>query len=461
MDNKIETYNMKRNLLVLLIAYFCFVAGYTQQAITPKTALNAYFNNDDPTWAWEIRDVYQIENTKAYSLLFISQKWQGILWKHELIVFVPESVKQDGALLFITGSSVRDGMPRFSNPDDETSLFLAALANRNNALVCVLKQVPNQPLYGGLTEDALISYTLNEFKRDNDYSWPLLFPMVKSARKAMDAVQEFSRGHLNGEINRFLVTGASKRGWTTWLTGASQDPRVEAIAPMVIDMLNMPASLDYQKQLYGEYSEEIKDYVDLEIPQAIHSEFGNAVVEMIDPYSYRKKLTMPKLIIMGANDPYWTVDAIKHYINEIPGHNLLHYVPNAGHNLGDKIQAFGALGAFFSLMLNKEEYPFCEWNLTEKGRNIDLTVKASPDKLTGAAVWTARSDSKDFRKATWTKSELPIDTRNRSVVNARIPYPKTGFQAFYVDLIYKDPHGDEYSVSTRTFMSDNKKVFVE
>ncbi|MDR2815112.1 MAG: PhoPQ-activated pathogenicity-related family protein, partial [Proteiniphilum sp.] len=267
--------------------------GYAQQTITPETALDAYIHNNDPTWGWEVRNVYQVDNAKAYSLLFISQKWQGILWKHELIVFVPESVKQDGALLFITGGSVNGGMPKFSNPDDETSLFLSALADRNNALVCVLKQVPNQPLYGGLNEDALISYTLNEFRKDKDYSWPLLFPMTKTAYKAMDAVQEFAAQELDRQVNRFLVSGASKRGWTTWLTSAIRDPRVEAIAPMVIDMLNMPVTLDYQKRLYGEYSEEIQDYVNLEIPQAIRSEFGNAVVQMIDPYSYREKLTVP------------------------------------------------------------------------------------------------------------------------------------------------------------------------
>ncbi len=452
---------MKRNLIVLLIAFFCFVAGYAQQTITPETALEAYINNNDPTWGWEIRNVHQIDNTKAYSLLFISQKWHGILWKHELIIFVPESVKQDGALLFITGGSVNEGMPKFSDPNDETSLFLSALADRNNALVCVLRQVPNQPLYGGLKEDALISYTLNEFRKDKDYSWPLLFPMTKTAYKAMDAIQEFAGQQLDRQVNRFLVSGASKRGWTTWLTGAIRDPRVEVIAPMVIEMLNMPVALDYQKQLYGEYSEEIRDYVDLEIPQAIHSEFGNAVVQMIDPYSYREKLTMPKLIIMGTNDPYWTVDAIKHYINEIPGHNLLHYVPNAGHGLGDKTEAFGALGAIFSIMLDKTDYPVCEWKLDERGKNIHLQVKASPDQLVGATLWRSVSDSRDFRQATWNKSNIPVDAKNRSMVNARLKYPKNGFQAFYVDLIYKDPNGEEYSVSTRTFMSDHKKVFVQ
>ncbi len=158
---------MKR-LLFILTVYFCVIVGYAQQAITPETALNAYLHNDDPTWGWEVRNTYQMDDTEVYSLLFISQKWHGILWKHELIIFVPQSVKQDGALLFIDGGSVNDGIPKFSKEDNALFMFLSALANRNNAGVCVLKQVPNQPLYGGLKEDALISYTLNEFRKDKD-----------------------------------------------------------------------------------------------------------------------------------------------------------------------------------------------------------------------------------------------------------------------------------------------------
>ncbi len=449
---------MKKILFVLAASLF-FIVSYAQQAITPATALNAYLNNGDPTWAWEVRDSYTVGKTKAYSILLLSQKWQGMLWKHELVVFVPEKVSYDGALLFITGGSVNDAMPRMSSTNDGTSMFVSTVAAKNQAVTAVLRQVPNQPLYGGLTEDALISYTLDEFRKSKDYSWPLLFPMVKSARKAMDVIQEFSKKQANVDVKRFVISGASKRGWTTWLTGASQDPRVVAIAPMVIDMLNMPATLTYQKEMYGEYSDQIQDYVRLEIPQAINSEFGSAVTQMIDPYSYRAKLTMPKMIFMGTNDPYWTIDAVKFYINEIPGQNYLSYVPNAGHDLGDKKQAFGTLSAFFGLTLDRKAYPTCEWNLTEKGKKITLEVKASADQLVRAMLWTAESNSRDFRGSYWMDKEIVV--KNKSDVKETLTYPKKGFSSFYIELIYKDPKGGEYSITTRPYVADAKQVFVK
>ena len=56
----------------------------------------------------------------------------------------------------------------------------------------------------------------------------------------MDAVQEFlasdQTANTGGKlkIEKFVVSGGSKRGWTTWLVGIV-DPRVMAIVPVVID----------------------------------------------------------------------------------------------------------------------------------------------------------------------------------------------------------------------------------
>src|SRR5690606_2507310 len=254
---------------------------------------------------------------------------------------------------------------------------LAAMAEKNKAIVSILKQTPNQPLYGDRTEDELISYTFHNFRADQDYTWPLLFPMVKSALKAMDAIQEFAKQELDHSVENFVVSGASKRGWTTWLTAASGDPRVKAIAPMVIDILNMPDNLDYQLEAYNEYSEEIQDYTDLEIPQTVDSPSGRAITTMIDPYSYRDRLTVPKMIFNGTNDPYWVIDAIKHYLPGIPGENFIHYVPNAGHNLGDGKQAIKALGSFFSHTVKNKPFPKTSWTTSVSNGSVLVNVEAT------------------------------------------------------------------------------------
>ena len=55
--------------------------------------------------------------------------------------------------------------------------------------------------------------------------------------------------------------------------------------------------------------------------------------QMTDPYSYRDKVTMPKFIINGANDPYWTVDALNFYWDALKGDKWVCTSRTPGHNL--------------------------------------------------------------------------------------------------------------------------------
>jgi len=438
--------------LILLAGISCTT---TPLPLSPETALQSYLQNEDQSYAWGLSGSEDLDGLTAHTVLLTSQKWREHIWKHTLTVLVPEEMHHDGTLLFITGGKNKDGMPIKRGGDDDFILTMAQLALKNNAMVAIIWQIPNQPLYDGMTEDELISFTLHNFQNDGDYTWPLLFPMVKTAVRAMDAVQEFSKETLQHDISRFVLSGASKRGWTTWLTGAN-DPRVEAIGPMVIDVLNMPVSLDYQIKVWKDYSIQIQDYVNLGIPQQVHTEQGNDISTMVDPYSYRDKLDMPKMIFIGTNDEYWPVDAVKNYINEIPGENYIHYVPNAGHDLGGGQQALTALSAFFGNTLRHEKHPVCKWKLAKNESLITLSAEASPDKLLGASLWSADSEDRDFRDEIW--SSVDVEYQDKNYIETEVDIPDSGYRAFYLDLKYSDTMGEAYTISTRMFVSDGTGV---
>src|SRR4030095_11776051 len=108
-----------------------------------------------------------------------------------------------------------------------------------------LRMVPNQPLtFVGdgkpRTEDSFIAYTWDQFLKTGDAKWPARLPMTKSAVRAMDTITAFCASDKGGKVkvDRFVVAGGSKRGWTTWTTAAVDD-WVVAIVPIVIDTLNV------------------------------------------------------------------------------------------------------------------------------------------------------------------------------------------------------------------------------
>ena len=201
--------------------------------------LAQYIAKAEPDFTWKVEDTKEFGITKIWHLKLTSQMWQGIPWTHDLLVVKPVGVPTGKMLLLNDGGSA----------SQERAMYAALLAGKIKAPVAMLLGVPNQPLFDGKKEDHLIAETFVRYLDSGDASWPLLFPMVKSVVKAMDTLQEFSKKEWEQPVQKFIVGGGSKRGWTTWLTAAS-DPRVMAITPMVIDVLNMREQLTHQRALH-------------------------------------------------------------------------------------------------------------------------------------------------------------------------------------------------------------------
>ncbi|MBI3920053.1 MAG: hypothetical protein HY318_01450 [Armatimonadetes bacterium] len=405
--------------------------------------LLTYVQRPEPAYKWELREKINHPQGTVYDLHLVSQVWQDITWEHSLQVYQPKDTRPSSTLLLMNTGG---------NPDANDMTFGMEVAQKMKAPFAVLYNVPKQPLFGGKTEDALIAETFMKYLTTRDESWPLLFPMVKSVVKAMDALQSFSQQEWKKPIKGFVITGASKRGWTSWLTGATGDKRVKAIAPMVIDVLNIREQMRHQQETLGGFSEEIGDFTARGLPQLISSPLANDLLRLVDPYSYRDKLTGPKLLILGNNDPYWSTDALNIYWDGLKGDKWIVYTPNAGHNLQQQLdngapqltRAVNGLAAFARSQRSGKRLPRLRWQHDDADGKLRLTIHAKPAPLAGR-LWVARSPSKDFRKAKWV--EQPATLKGNTVLGMMDP-PTEGFVAFYGELEY-ETDGLRYYLSTQ------------
>jgi len=270
--------------------------------------------------------------------------------------------------------------------------------------------------------------------------------MAKSAVRAMDALSDFAGAEFQQKLERFVVSGGSKRGWTTWLAGAV-DRRVCAIAPMVIDMLNMKAQVDWAEKMYGKQSEQIRDYTDLNLIARMDDPGMVRLRGWVDPYSYRERYTMPKLLLLGTNDPYWVVDSLRHYWEALPEPKLVFQTPNAGHDLAGGKEAIQTLAAWFQMIADRQPLPTMSWQFDPRAPDqvrFDLSIDRPAKQL---RLWIAESRDRDFRDDRWSSTDLKIQSGS-SKGQAVIEKPATGFRAFLGEAILVSPTGHDYRLST-------------
>lgn len=400
-----------------------------------------YVTRNDGAFAWErLRSDRLPTGAVLHELRLTSQRWKDITWTHTLLIAQPPQITTDLALMVIAGGRTD------SRGDTQSRLLAATAAIQLQALVAVLFAVPNQPLFDGLTEDDLIAHTFVKVLETGDQEWAALLPMTKSAVKAMDAVQQFAQRELKVRVNGFVVTGASKRGWTTWLTAVADPQRVKAIAPMVYDNLNIPAQMRHQREVFGGYSEQISEYSRRGLTDLADSEKARPLVQLVDPYTYRKRLTMPKLIINGTNDRYWALDAANFYFNDLIGEKHILYVPNSGHGLEDVGRVVRTLMAFFDRIAGRITFPQVtwEWRSAENGTTLSVRANPAPRQV---LIWTAQAPTRDFRDARWESQLLPAPASPDGAYRFTLAPPVNGYAAAFAELIY-EANGRTYSLCT-------------
>ncbi len=271
------------------------VRAHPQAAAAPaqsaQTALDRYVAAPDSNFTWKVARELPADGVSAVLLDMTSQKWlterevERPLWTHWITVVRPTTITSDVALLFISGGSLD------RQPPARPAAWLVDAARDTGSVTAELRLVPNQPVVfmddparKPRSEDDFIAYTWDKYLRTGDEKWPARLPMTKSAVRAMDAITAFIASPAGGgaKVQRFVVSGASKRGWTTWTT-AAVDSRVVAIAPAVIDMLNVEPSFIHHWRAYGAWSDAVKDYVDHKIMDWMGTKEFRALMKIEEP----------------------------------------------------------------------------------------------------------------------------------------------------------------------------------
>jgi PhoPQ-activated pathogenicity-related protein len=436
----------------------CALAWATaDSSLTSRSDVLAnYVQSPDKSVAWRQVDSGTIGTTDYVEYLLTSQTWRGIEWKHQLFILRPSNMARDErhALLFVHGGRWK---PEYEGERGRTqlpseALLFARLAESIGAPVGVLRQVPFAPMFDR-TEDALIAYTFDQYLKTGEKDWPLLLPMVKSTVRAMDAMQSIVRERWGAPIESFTVSGASKRGWTAWLT-AAVDRRVMAVAPMVIDVLNMRAQMDHQRATWGEVSDEIRDYAALDLPTRLKTARGQELLSIVDPFSYRQQLTRPKMILLSTNDPYWPLDALKLYWSELPAPKHVLYVPNQGHGLRDAERVIGGVSAVHRYAAAGKPMPKTEWSFAPAADELKIQVKADREARK-VLVWSAQSPSRDFREAKWTAQQCTKASDGYACSAARGP---EGFTAVFAETSFQDEGKLPFSTTTTICIAGPKGI---
>ena len=447
--------------LVLAYSMLNFIFLSTEEEYTSMTN---YIESTKNEFSYDIQEVIYEENWTGYHIKMISGEWldskkvDQVEWWHYVDIIIPKQTTSSTGIMFIDGGEKSEDYFRL----DAQSIRNAI---KTEAVIVNVSNIPFQPLnflsseQDSFEEDDLIAFAWNKFlkqgAKQKDVEWLPRFPMTRAIVRAMDLAQEIV---LQNDIvvKDFVVSGASKRGWTAWTT-AAVDSRVKAVVPMVIDMLNLVPSFENHYRSYGEFSPAVQEYVNYNIQDWLGTEEFKVLMSYIEPFSFIDKFTMPKYIINAGSDEFFSTDSWRFYYDKLPGEKIIRYVPNKNHSLDGRYLTED-LVSYFYRVINDIEIPSLSWNLSDNKLIAELDYDGEYD----VSVWTAKNDNgRDFRL--WEEGELWEETsigklaNNKYELNVNSNFK--GYKATMIEFTI-DPESEfPLIISTGPFVFPEKYPF--
>ncbi|KAI0221422.1 Autocrine proliferation repressor protein A [Lamellibrachia satsuma] len=429
--------------------------------------LTEYVNRPDPTYMYYEINRTQDHNHTAYYLNMTSQMWMdegfsdSSIWWHDLVISVPHTIiVPDVALLFIGGgSNTRDSLP--TPEHDVLSAALQRMSVEIGVVVGFIKQIPNQPIVfkadptkKGRIEGDLCGYLWRTFIENEEASPEMLarYPMTKAVVRAMDTLTNFTRQVApTTNITKFVVAGASKRGWATWTTTAV-DKRVVAQMPIVMTLLNFHEIMEHEQSSLGGWTYAMSDYYYQNITRYLdHPRLGK-IMDLVDPYNFLDKYNLPTMVVDGTGDQFFLPDNSYFFFNKLPGFKYMLMMPNHDHFLNPISDVMTAIGTFTVGVVTGYHFPRVSWKLIETTTGGQIVFNSSDVEPTSVSSWYAVTDTalrRDFRANYGVKAnkshvfwlENVITDQHDGIYVAEYDRPVDGWLGFLVMAKYAGPLG--------------------
>jgi hypothetical protein len=188
------------------------------------------------------------------------------------------------------------------------------------------------------------------------------------------------------------------------------------------DFIHFP----HQVEAWGSPSEEIRPYTDLGLDRILASPEGADLRQIVDPFSYRAKLTQPKLVILATNDEYFPLDSANLYYDGLREPKYLLYLPNEPHSVSGYGPVVRGVRALHEAAGGGDPLPQVEWEHRAGDGTLMLCVRTEPEARR-VRLWRAVSADRDLRDAPW----QPVAESPGSPVRFVLPEPAQGYVAFF------------------------------
>ncbi|KAH3871998.1 hypothetical protein DPMN_035212 [Dreissena polymorpha] len=480
--------SLNRTTFLIALSMRCILAYICVALLLPggwTTPLDDYVYREDPTYKYDVIQTYPGEGYTMYIVNLTSQTWKPDLqsqpvWWHYMVVTVPDKILIKGAgFLFIGGGSNENDPPL---PTDEDVKHTTIIAATTGTVAACLKMIPNQPIVfrddpaqKKRAEDAIIAWTWKIFvdQKGADPEILLRMPMTKASIRALDTINNLTQSMIGETTDRFMVAGGSKRGWTTWTVGAV-DKRVVAIAPIVMDLLNLQENLHHYYRSLGGWTYAFDDYYENNFTLNLDSPYIKDMAAIVDPISYTDRyVDKPKYIISAGGDQFFMPDDSRFYFDKLKGEKYFRMVPNTGHGLDPfELSVIFGIRAFYLSVMNNNTLPKMKWHLetTSAGGKISLVTEIQPATVVCYHATTSDGKRKDFRITRLDNSSQPVanpvpwytaDVKQTSALSweVELPNPPVGWTAFFIQVTFAGLDDSVLEFTTQTLIIPNTYPF--